>query len=149
MMGGTGHVIRAIAATGAILAAESLPDTSADWVQMVERLGLAVALVVFFVATGWMREKRMATRIDFLEKSLTAANKTVSALTERVNTSLDSENHAMEKMGETMLQMARVIEGRTCVAFENHEEFRQFQEWRRGSKKDTETTPFRGIVQQG
>ena len=62
------HLARGIAASGSILLADQIPSSSSDLVQVIERLGLSVVLVLFFIYTGWRRELRMAARIDKLEK---------------------------------------------------------------------------------
>lgn len=111
-----GHVIRACAATGAILATESLPTTSADWTDIVERLGLAIALVVFFVVTGWRREARMSERITRLEKDLSKLAGENAKLTQQVISGLERENNMMS-------EAMRVLDSRTCFAFDSRDQF--------------------------
>jgi hypothetical protein len=109
-----------------------------DWVTMVERLGLAVALVLFFVWTGWIREKRMARRLDHLEDAnskLEIANATLTeklaALTDKVTVALTRENTLVD-------DALKVLDGRTCFAFKNRDEFDAFKdalrEWRKERK---------------
>lgn len=110
------HFIRAIAAAGAVLATESLPATSADWTEMIERIGLAVALVVFFVVTGWRRESRMSDRITRLERELSKLAADNSKLTQQVIVGLEREN-------SIMADAMHVLGCRPCFAFETREQF--------------------------
>ena len=101
------HLIRGVIATGAILAAETASVvTSDDIISMLERLGLAVALVVFFVYTGWRREQRMGARIDKLEAKL-AAQSTEALRVDAVNLAAALE----------------ILSKRTCYAFPNREAY--------------------------
>lgn len=110
------HIGQALAAVGAILASEAAVLGNDGWIASVEKLGLAVVLVVFFVATGWMREQRMAKRIDWLEKENDKMGQKVAMLTEQVNKTMSSVitkvTGAIEK-----------LDHRTCFAFETREEF--------------------------
>jgi uncharacterized protein YacL len=115
------HLLQAFAATGAIIAAE-IPhgvDTT-DWIQMVERLGLAVALVIFFVVTGWKREQRMAKRLDWLEKENDKLSMRTITLGEQVN-------QALLVSSTVVSDTLRVLEGRMCWAFKSREEFEAVQ----------------------
>ena len=116
------YVWQAIAATGAILAAEIPHGTDAwDWIQMVERLGLAVVLVIFFVITGWKREQRMAKRLDWLEKENDKLSMRTATLTEQVNQALlESVRVVTEAHG--------TLAGRMCWACRSRDEFEKMQE---------------------
>jgi hypothetical protein len=111
------HWMQGVAATGAILAAE-IPHSveMTDWIQMVERLGLAVALVIFFVVTGWKREQRMARRLDWLEKENDKLSTRTATLAEQVNQSL---LNSTKLVGEAL----HVLDGRMCWACQTREEF--------------------------
>jgi hypothetical protein len=115
------HWMQGVAATGAILAAE-IPHSVelTDWVQMVERLGLAVALVIFFVVTGWKREQRMAKRLDWLEKENDKLSTRTAILAEQVNQSL---LQSTKLVGDAL----GVLEGRMCWACRTREEFEAMQ----------------------
>lgn len=115
------HLVRGAVATGAILAAEAAAITAHDWIAMVERLGLAVALVVFFVATGWAREQRMSKRIDKLEKDNARLSGQLATLTAQINETLRQENLTMDRA-------LAVLNARTCYAFRNREEFERMRE---------------------
>ena len=112
------HFVRACAATGAILATESLPNPSVGWPELIERLGLAVALVIFFVVTGWRRERRMSERISRLERDLAKLAGDNAKLTQQVIASLEREN-------QVTADAMRVLDSRTCFAFSTREEFEQ------------------------
>ncbi len=114
------HVFQGVTATGAIIAAEATMS-SADWITMVERLGLAVALVVFFVVTGWAREKRMAARIDKLEKENEKNAKTTAALTVNVNKALSDSTKAVS-------DALKVLDSRMCWACKSWEEFQELKQ---------------------
>ena len=114
------HLFQGVFATGAILVAESTFSTS-DWISMIERLGLAVALVVFFVVTGWAREKRMAKRIDRLEKENEKMGKTTATLAADVNATLTG---VLSFQAESL----RILDGRMCWACKTREEFEALQE---------------------
>ena len=105
-----------VCATGAILAAEIPHGDMGDWMQMIERLGLAVALVVFFVITGWKREQRMAKRLDWLEKENDKLATRTATLTEQVNQSVTRTNQIIDEALKT-------LNGRMCWACESREEF--------------------------
>lgn len=113
------YIFQAGSASGAYLIAQS--GLTGDWTAMIERLGLAIVLVAFFVWTGWEREKRMSKRIDYLEKQYTAVSGKLGGLTELV-----SETIRMNT--ETVAGMTKLIESRPCVAFQSYEEF---HEWKR------------------
>lgn len=115
-----GHLVQAISAGAALLVAQSVPD-AISWTQTVERLGLAVALVLFFVYTGWQREKRMGKRIDYLEKQMAQQGSRLAGMAETWNETIRSNADVLRKAIE-------VLEGRTCVAFANHEEFERWQQ---------------------
>lgn len=113
MTGATGHIIRSIAAAGAVFAADgALPTSGENLVDTVERLGLAIALVVFFVATGWAREKRMSKRISKLEADMAKLVPETAKLTAQVV-------GALTKVADAI----HVLESRTCYAFRTREEF--------------------------
>ena len=114
------HLFQGIFATGAILAAESTFST-ADWISMVERLGLAVALVIFFVVTGWAREKRMANRLDWLERENDKLSTRTATLAEQVNATMSS---ALSFQSESL----RILDGRMCWACKTRDEFEALQE---------------------
>ena len=104
------HAIQWAAASVAVFIAQTVPDiASGDWFVTVERLGLAVALVVFFVWTGWQREARMAKRIDTLEKdNKTLATKTAQ-LAEQVSQSMNAET-------STIARAIEILALRPCYA---------------------------------
>lgn len=137
------HLLRSMIGVAAIAAAAGPPSAANDWVTMVERLGLAVALVIFFVTTGWIREKRMARRLDHLEDAnskLEIANATLTeklaSLTDKVTTALSRENTLVD-------DALKVLDGRTCFAFKSRDEFDAFKdalkEWRKERKLVTGT----------
>lgn len=128
MQGLAGHSLRGIAAVGAILAAETVNFAHNDWVLMIERLGLAVALVLFFVWTGWMREQRMARRMDYLEKENAKLATKVASLTEQVNAALSTESEVLTKAMDTLAS-------RTCYAFRSREDFDRIMEFLRSNEK--------------
>lgn len=115
------HIWQALAATGAILAAEIPHGDMNDWVQMVERLGLAVALVIFFVVTGWKREQRMAKRLDWLEKENDKLSVKTATLAEQVN-------QAMLESVRAVTEAHSTLNGRMCWACKTREEFEAMQE---------------------
>lgn len=125
------HAIQAIIAGGAFLTAQTVTEPDLDWLQVVERLGLAVALVVFFVWTSWQREQRMGKRIDWLEKQGNTFSSKLAALTELVTEALRRDTDIVEEAVQT-------LESRPCIAFENQEQFaawlKQHKEQR--AKKD-------------
>lgn len=133
------HTLRSLIGAAAIAAAANDIDAPMnDWATMVERLGLAVALVLFFVWTGWIREKRMARRLDHLEDAnskLEIANATLTeklaALTEKVTVALSRENTLVD-------DALKVLDGRTCFAFKSRDEFDAFKDalvqWRKERK---------------
>lgn len=110
------HIGQALAAVGAILASEAAVLGNDGWIASVEKLGLAVVLVVFFVATGWMREQRMAKRIDWLEKENDKLGMKVAGLTEHVNKTMSSVITKVTTAIDT-------LNSRTCYAFEDRESF--------------------------
>ena len=110
------HLFQASIATGAIFAVEAIHDFPTDWIQMVERLGLAIALVLFFVWTGWKREQRMGLRIDKLERDNYKLAERTSALTEQVSIALQRET-------SVVAEALKVLSSRTCWAFQSREEF--------------------------
>jgi hypothetical protein len=113
------HIVQSVVAAGAIIAAE-IPYNVSDWVNMVERLGLAIALVVFFVATGWQREKRMAKRLDWLERENDKLSTRTAVLAEQVHTSLIQTT-------STVTETLKILDGRMCWACQNREEFEELQ----------------------
>jgi hypothetical protein len=137
------HILRSFIGVAAIAAAAGPNAPASDWATLVERLGLAVALVIFFVTTGWIREKRMAKRLDHLEDAklqLEIANATLTeklaALTDKVTTALSRENTLVD-------DALKVLDGRTCFAFKSRDEFDAFKdalrEWRKERKLVTGT----------
>lgn len=119
------HVVQAITATSAFLMAEAATAPELDWLAMVERLGLAVALVLFFVWTGWQREQRMAKRIDQLEKQALTLSTKLAALTEQFN-------ETMRRDIDLVAEAVKTLESRPCVAFDDHE---TFDKWRKEQQK--------------
>ena len=117
---------RGILGAGAFLAAQAATADGVDWVSAIERLGLAIALVAFFVWTGWQREQRMGKRIDYLEKQAGTLGSKLAALTELVTEALKRDTSVIAEAIET-------LHGRTCVAFSNHEEF---LDWQRKNKRE-------------
>lgn len=115
------HIWQALAATCAIFAAEIPHNDMQYWVQMVERLGLAVALVIFFVVTGWKREQRMAKRLDWLEKENDKLSTRTALLAEQVNQALRESVRSITDAHDT-------LEGRMCWACRTREEFERMQE---------------------
>lgn len=113
-------LIQAIAATGAIIASESAVFADEGWIMSLEKLGLAVVLVLFFVATGWKREQRMAKRIDWLERENDKLSIRVATLTEQVN-------QAVLKTATLLSDSMRTLEGRMCWACQTREDFEAMQ----------------------
>jgi hypothetical protein len=114
------HTFQAIVAAGTVLLVQAVPENTSDWISMIERLGLAVALVIFFVWTGWKREARMAARIDYLEKEVTKTNAKLATLSALITETMDRDR-------ETLSEMIETLKGRPCVAFKNTESFRRWQ----------------------
>ncbi len=121
-------ICQSVFATGAILAAEISHGDIGDWMQMIERLGLAVALVVFFVITGWKREQRMAKRLDWLEKENDKLAMKTATLAEQVNQSLIRTNAFAD-------EALKILNGRTCWAFSTRDEFEDMREMLKDKKK--------------
>ena len=133
------HFLRSLIGVAAIAAATGPHDApSGDWVTMVERLGLAVALVIFFVTTGWIREKRMAKRLDTLEDANSKLEIANAGLTERLAALTDRVTAALSRENTLVDDALKVLDGRTCFAFKNREEFDAFRdalrEWRKERK---------------
>lgn len=116
---------QAIVAASALLLSQTIPSQT-EWMAVVERLGLAIALVAFFVWTGWEREKRMGKRIDYLEKQLTALSGKLVSLGDRVVEITQRDLGIVEKVVQS-------IESRPCMAFETIEEYYR---WRDETRKD-------------
>lgn len=114
------HVLSGMAATGAIMLTDALPDFGSDAVGAVERLGLAIALVLFFVYTGWKREQRMGARIDTLERQVATLAKSNASIAEQSAQALREETRMVADAIKTLA-------GRTCFAFESREEFEKHQ----------------------
>lgn len=114
------HLFQAVTATGAIFASEAAFFDN-GWTASVEKLGLAVALVVFFVFTGWKREQRMAKRIDWLERENDKLSIRVATLTEQVN-------QAVLKTATLLADSMRTLEGRMCWACQTREDFDAMQQ---------------------
>jgi len=114
------HTLQAVVATSAILAAELVHVDAPDYFTLIERLGLAVALVLFFVWTGWKREQRMGTRIDKLEKDNTKLADRTATLAEQVNSVLKQDN-------VVIADAIKVLASRPCWAFASREEFEEMQ----------------------
>jgi len=113
------YLIQAVSGAGVyLIAQEGLPN---NWIALIERLGLAIVLVGFFVWTGWQREKRMGKRIDYLEKQNVAVIGKLAGLTGLVTETIRLNT-------ETVSGMTRLIESRPCVAFQTYDEF---NEWKR------------------
>ena len=115
------NIGQALFATGAILAAELPHGDLGDWMQMVERLGLAVALVVFFVMTGWKREQRMASRLDKLERDNDKLATRTATLAEQVTQTQAHTNRIIDEALKT-------LDGRMCWACTSREEFEKMRE---------------------
>jgi hypothetical protein len=114
------HVLQAFTATGAIFASEAAVF-SEGWTASIEKIGLAVVLVVFFVITGWKREQRMAKRIDWLEKENDKLSIRVATLTEQVN-------QAVLKTATLLADSMRTLEGRMCWACQTRDDFETMQQ---------------------
>jgi len=114
-------ICQSVFAAGAILAAEIPHGDFGDWVQMVERLGLAVALVVFFVFTGWKREQRMAVRLDKLERDNDKLSTRTATLAEQITQTQTRTNQIIDEALKT-------LNGRMCWACGTREEFEQMRE---------------------
>jgi hypothetical protein len=117
------HMFQAAAAASAILVGGTITDTDLDWASAIERLGIAVVLLVFFVGTSWIREKRMAKRIDQLEKQVVSVSNKLAALTENTTQLIKEENALMQ-------QAIQSLSTRPCFAFENREEFDAWLNWK-------------------
>jgi len=115
------HIAQATFAAAAILIGESV--TNLDWTSTIERLGLAVVLVMFFIVTSWMREKRMAKRIDTLEKQVVSISSKLATQTETTTAMVKRENEALQKAIDTLSK-------RPCFAFANREEFDDWISWK-------------------
>jgi len=120
------HAIQGILGAGAFLAAQAATADGVDWMSAIERLGLAIALVAFFVWTGWQREQRMGKRIDYLKKQASNLGNKLAALTELVTEALKRDTSVIAEAIDT-------LHGRTCVACGSHEEF---LDWQRKNKRE-------------
>ena len=114
------HITQVMVASIAILLAAG---ESTDWLSILERLGLAAALVVFFVWASWQRERRMGKRIDYLEKQTIVISGKLAALGMLVTES-------MNKQGTIVDNFTKMLSSRPCVAFDSIE---KFQEWKKAS----------------
>lgn len=119
------HAIQGVLGAGAFLAAQAATADGVDWVSAIERLGLAIALVAFFVWTGWQREQRMGKRIDYLEKQASSLGNKLAALTELVT-------EALKRDTTVIADAIATLHGRPCMAFKNHDEFAA---WQRGKDR--------------
>lgn len=118
------NLTQAISGGLVFLAAQAI-TLDADWMTVIERLGLAVALVAYFVWTGWQREQRMAKRIDQLEKQLNTTTSRLAALTELVTETIKRDT-------EVVSDAMKALHDRPCVAFDSAEEF---DAWKRKHNK--------------
>ena len=114
-----GHLFQALFAVGALLLAQTAVSTDIDWMGAIERLGLAVVLVVFFVYTSWQREQRMGKRIDQLERQAVSQNSKLAALTELVT-------EALKRDTEIVDDALKTLESRPCYAVTRE----QFEKWK-------------------
>lgn len=71
-----------------------------DWQTFLERFGLPVALVVFFVITGWKREQRVNVRLDKQDEYIT------NTLTKMVGTM----HQALTENTQVMSRLERWLE---------------------------------------
>ncbi len=109
------HVVQWTVASTAVFIAQTMPDVaSGDWIVVVERLGLSIALVLFFVYTGYQREARMAKRIDALERYNNNMASKLATLEEQGNT-------AMHRVSETLASALQVLSARPCYACQRDE----------------------------
>ena len=113
---------------GAILLAEAVTP-SVDMFAAIERIGLAAALVAFFVWTGWQRESRMAVRMDLLEKENKELVHKHDALTDKIAGAIADDAITLGKALE-------VLSNRTCMAFPSQD---AFETWKRNRKHDNQT----------
>lgn len=136
------NIIRgAVAVVGILLTADPatvLRGNASDWIAMIERLGLAVALVIFFVYTGWLREKRMAARLDKLENANNELERENTRFAERLSAVSEQVTAALQKDATIISEAMATLAERTCFAFKNREEFDAFKdalrEWRASKK---------------
>ncbi len=112
------HILQAIFAAGAVVAAEI--SSFDGWTVAIERLGLAIVLVVFFVVTGWKREQRMAKRLDWLEEENDKLSEATAKIAERINASVVESNKVISKALDT-------LSGRMCWACSTREQFEKLQ----------------------
>jgi uncharacterized protein YoxC len=105
----------------------SLTEPNIDWITAIERFGLAITLVIFFVVTSWLRERRMAKRIDQLEKQVVSISNKLAAQTENTTALIKKEN-------ELMQEAIRTLSLRPCFAFESHEEFSKWMQWKKANE---------------
>jgi hypothetical protein len=115
------HFVQAISVLGALFFAQEVPDVlGTDWVAAVERLGLAAVFVVFFIITSWLRENRMAKRLDKLEQQNSKMGSRLAELTEKVT-------EAMKRDTDIIRDALDTLKIRPCLAFSSAEEFRRWQ----------------------
>lgn len=76
-----------------------------DWATLLRELGVLAGLVVFFAWTSWLREQRLATRIDALEQFV--EHELMKALSTAANASL--------RQAETLDALIKVLTARPCL----------------------------------
>lgn len=105
-------------------ATEPIPNM----VDMVERLGLAIGLVIFFTVTGWYRENRMAKRLDALEEDNRRLGIENAKLSEKIVTLTDQVTEALQRDTQVITDAIKVLGLRTCWAFNSRDDFETFKE---------------------
>lgn len=123
-------ISQAVAATATLLVIQGIPLSAevadATWAGAIERLGLAIVLVVFFVWTGWEREKRMGKRIDQLEKQATAMATKLATLGALITETTQRDMSIIEEVMTT-------LKSRPCMAFDSID---SFEKWKRNCHPD-------------
>lgn len=94
-------------------------DSSADadvantFTSVAERFGLwaavTVALMVALIVTGWLRERRMAKRIDDLEKDLVLLAKAATSAQRDVQGSIAAQTKVLETLSTQTKEQTDVL----------------------------------------
>ena len=82
-----------------------------DLVEIVKALGLPVALCVFFVWIGWVREMRLAARITDLESFV---NTNMLKVIAEATSAIMSATKASEKVAQSLEKLADRLAERPC-----------------------------------
>ena len=93
-----------------------------DWIRAVETLGICTTLVIFFVWQSWIREKRLALRIDALEQF---AETTILSLVKKTTIAIRNSTHALKEtskacndLRDSMKELTVELRARPCQLHE-------------------------------